>query len=259
MKKDDHNTPKLSVKLSKLPSLSPEVKFAEVRYTKGTTQFSRLVVAVDDLKNSKLKQTVRKPDSLGLEWQTFSELNADHGLALSYQILISAGFCDTTKHTIESMTAEITENVGEQSWQQIEKNLLELDKENGLREIFLQAKWVELFAEPYEELWLAAMAQHAFYVLENDFAFGYLTAQIDQKRNLESHFLRGENSIKSASLGGLARSHALQNKTHQILNEMKRLIASGQSVARSADLAHKHGFGTSQGANKKLWERHSKK
>ena len=60
MRKDDHKTPTLSVKLSKLPSSSPEVKLAKVKYTKGTTQFSRLVMSTADLKNSKLKQTEYK-------------------------------------------------------------------------------------------------------------------------------------------------------------------------------------------------------
>lgn len=259
MKKDDHSTPKLTVKKSERPSAPGEIRLKQVEYTKGTTQFSMLITSADDLKNSKMKQTECKPKSLGLEWQIFAELNENHGLSLIHEILFLEGFNYKAKHTIESMTAQICEKIGAQAWETVEKHLLELNDENGHREIFLQAKWVELFAEPYEELWLAAMAQHAFYVLENDFAFGYLTAQIDQKRKLESHFLRGENSIKSASLGGLARSNALQKKTHRTLNEMKRLIESGQSVARSADLAHKHGFGTSQGANKKLWERHSKK
>lgn len=259
MKKDDHSTPKLTVEKSELPTAPGEIRLKQVEYTKGTTQFSMLITSADDLKNSKMKQAECKPKSLGLKWQILAELNEDHGLSLIHEILFLEGFGSNTKHTIESMTAQICEKIGAQAWETVEKHLLELNDENGDREIFLQAKWVELFSEPFEELWLAAMAQHAFYVLGDDFAFGYLTAQIDQKRNLESHFLRGKNSVKSASLGGLARSNALQKKTRQTLTEMERLIASGHSVARSAKLAHKNGFGTSQSANKKLWERHSKK
>ena len=102
------------------------------------------------------------------------------------------------------------------------------------------------------------MAQHAFYVLEDDFAFGYFTAQLDQKRENETHFLRGKKSLESAKLGGKVRSSIVKPETESTLREVKRLVGAGHSLSRSAELAHRNGFGTSPSANKRLWNRHKK-
>jgi len=264
MKKHICDPLKLEVEELEYPPLlgsenpSDNVKVTKSTLTKGTARFTRTEFHADETKSNK-KQLARDSTNVALEWQSFSELGTDHGFSLSYEILHSEGFGIYGKHTSESMSADIAKKVGDSSWKRIEKHLLRLDEESGHREVFLQAGWAQLFAEPFEELWLAAMAQHAHYVLEDDFAFGYLTAQIDQKRDIEAHFLRGKKSIESASLGGLVRSSEQHKKTQQTLTEMKRLIEDGQSVARSASLAHKSGFGTSEAANKKLWTRHSKK
>lgn len=258
MKKHGRDTPKLEVEESEFPSLFGDDNFKEVTFSKGTSRFSQITfLGGNPEKNKNL--TEHEPAKIALEWQSYSELDTDHGLSLSHEILFSEGFGNSTKHTIESMSAQIAEKVGERAWKSIETHLLGLDEESGHRKVFLQAGWAQLFAEPFEELWLAAMAQHAFYVLENDFAFGYLTAQIDQKRDIETHFLRGKKSIESASLGGLARSSEQHKKTQQTLTEMNRLIENDLSIARAASLAYKNGFGTSDAANKKLWARHSKK
>ncbi len=134
----------------------------------------------------------------------------------------------------------------------------DLDDE-GKAKIFIVAAWAQLFAEPYQETWLAAMAHHAYFVHHDDFAFGYLTALLDQKKGSEEHFLRGRETLKSASLGGVARSAATKMKTNRTLAELSRLLATGHTLARASDLAFKNGFGSSPMANCKLWNRHLKK
>lgn len=202
-------------------------------------------------------------EGLALPWQGLLELDLDHGFSVSYGV-----FFDTPTGTVlnrkptADIIAEIQAELGAENWGRIDRHLAtlgdETDKE-GHRRIFLVAAWAELFTEPFCEVWLAAMAQHAYYVLQNDYAFGYLTALLGQKQQNETHFLRGKKSVVSASAGGHARAEKSRSNTQAVLRAMERYIAAGKSVARAAELAQRNGHGTSAEANRKLWHRHRKK
>jgi hypothetical protein len=132
-------------------------------------------------------------------------------------------------------------------------------KDESSIDAFIVAGWVDLFEEPFQEVWLAAMALHAYAFQENDFAFGYLIALLDQKKNSESHFLRGKQTLRSAAQGGIAKSSVTRPETLRTLTELSRLVSDGHSLARASELAFKNGFGASAAANKKLWNRNNKK
>jgi len=202
-------------------------------------------------------------DGVALHWQGYNELDEDHGFGATYGVLCDANLVALGgEKPTEDISAEIRDRIGPANWNRVEQHLSTLGEkadENGLRRVFLTAAWAELFAEPLGELWLAAMAQHAYYVEQNDFAFGYLTALLDQKQHNEDHFLRGKKGLASAGLGGQARSAQLKSATHAILSKMDRHIGAGKSIKRAADLTFRAGLGSSPSANRKLWQRHKAK
>lgn len=258
------NTDKLKTKVKEVSFESVDGVLSSTTTTlfKGAVQFTKTSYSPElaFLYEKTPQSEGDSPPKLTLDWQSYSELDTEHGMFLVYEILFSEDFGNLTKRSIENMSTQIAQKVGDQSWKTIEKHLKGFGNETELQKVFLQATWAELFAEPLEELWLAAMAQHAFFVLEDDFAFGYLIAMLDQKlNNNESHLLRGKKNIESAKLGGQAKARMQLETTKNTLQEMARLIQDGQTIARSATLAHKNGFGSSETANKRLWTRHSKK
>lgn len=96
------------------------------------------------------------------------------------------------------------------------------------------------------------LAQHAANS-GNEFAFGYLTALIDQLRDNERSYLRGESIVENARKGGAAR--AANAASQRTLAEMKSRIDNGQSVRQAAKNTSAAGFGSSGSANRKLWYR----
>ena len=201
-------------------------------------------------------------DRVGLDWQSFSELQADHGLGATFQVLFDAGFKSKGKRTAKSLSEDIKAKISPEGWGRIERHLEYLsgaEDEHGHRSIFLTAAWADLFMEKFSDVWLAAMAQHAYFVLQDDFAFGYLTALLDQQRENEEHVLRGRQTAASAKRGGQVRAMTLATTTEKTLTEMQRLITSGLSIVRAAQIAHRNGFGSSGAANRRLWSRHSRK
>lgn len=78
------------------------------------------------------------------------------------------------------------------------------------------------------------------------------------RRKYKSHIIRGKKTQAAASTGGEMRAANSREKRSSILDEMGRLIKNGRNISQSAELAAKAGFGTSQGANRKLWDRHKK-
>ena len=94
------------------------------------------------------------------------------------------------------------------------------------------AWWVELFIEPLSDVWLAAMALHA-QSEDNDFAFGYLIAQIDRRHEVEPDFLRGKKSVESGRAGGNAKARLRLPASENILSEMRQLVAKGSTVRGS--------------------------
>ena len=257
MAKREKTSPKLVIEEAEFPTLAGDQNFTEIKRTKGTVQFTSLhfppnVGVVKKIKNDNV---LKRPH---LKWQGYTELTEDHGFSLSYDVIFASAPEHSGIRNTAKLPLEIAESIGESAWARIEEYLSTLDDDSGHRDIFIRAAWAQLFAEPYEELWLAAMAQHAYYILEDDYAFGYLTALLDQKRNNEEHFMRGRKSVESAQLGGQTRAKQQSLKTAQTLHEMARLAESGQTIARAATLAFKNGFGSSEAANKRLWTRHSK-
>lgn len=259
---DDHEEfdfEEFKTKITNIPGLTPGTMFKKYEFSKLITHFTKLVPA-------KLPQPMGKNniiDGVALEWQGFSELDEDHGFSATYGVLCNTPFVSlkAEKPTSE-IVAEIEAKVGPENWSRVERHLESLGNKadkNGHRRVFLVAFWAEIFAEPFGELWLAAMAQHAYYVLENDFAFGYLTALLDQKQQNEAHFLRGKKGLDSAKRGGSARAQQSKANTQAVLHAMELHHAAGKSTARAAELALRSGHGSSAEANRKLWSRHRKK
>ncbi len=86
------------------------------------------------------------------------------------------------------------------------------------------------------------------------FYIGHLLAQMEAKGLLKS-VQRGKLTKASASKAGLAKSAVFASTRDEILFAMAPLIESGHSVANAGRIAYQRGFGTSAGANRKLWSR----
>ncbi len=259
MKKRKGEKPPVVVSEETLPGLAEGQTFRKSQFSRGAVQFSTFV---PDAPIPEWTEEERAKHDVLLKWQSYVELCDDHGQAVTFGALFDAGFLRGGDRSPTALAAEIKAEIGDVAWQGVEKHLSKLSNENDEcrhRETFLIACWAELFSEPYEELWLAAMAHHAYYVEENDFAFGYLTALLDQKRENETHFLRGKKTPESAHAGGLARRQQTTDKTRKVIHFMKPYVADGHSIANAARLAFKAGQGSSADANRKAWTRHYKK
>jgi len=259
MKKRKGEKPPVVVSEETLPGLAEGQTFRRSKFSRGAVQFSTFV---PDVPIPEWTEEERAKLGVCLKWQSYRELCDDHGFSVTYGVLHDAGFLRGGDRSPTALAAEIKAEIGDVAWQGVEKHLSKLGNESDERtrkKSFLIACWAELFSEPYEELWLAAMAHHAYYVEENDFAFGYLTALLDQKRENETHFLRGKKSLERARAGGLARGQQQTDKTRKVIHFMKHYVADGHSIANAARLAFKAGQGSSAGANRKAWSRHYKK
>ena len=203
----------------------------------------------------------------GLPWQAYRELDPDHGLGLLHTVLEETPFAyPVSPETRKRVRAIIRQKVHEKYWFVLERSLDEIadraadsEERDSLEDVILCSVWAHIETEHFSLAWLAAMARHAYWIEENEYAFGYLIALLDQKLSNESHFLRGRKSVESASQGGIARASMFHSVTEKTIGEMARLIDGGQSIARAAELAHGNGFGSSASANRKLWSRHRKK
>jgi hypothetical protein len=222
----------------------------------GIVQFSTFEVDIPDAE--KLKLIIK--EHVGLDWQRYSELQVDHGQSAICETLDPLGLYILSENKRSELLEEIKTKIPKHSWSNLQAHFRNLKNENSndLIDILIVAGWVDLFQEPFQEIWLAAMAKHAYYIEENDFAFGYLIALLDQKKNSEQHFLRGKQTLKSATLGGLAKSSSTKPQTQKTLTEISRLITTGHTASRASELAFKNGFGSSVGGNKKLWTRNRK-
>lgn len=241
------------------PGLTPGSMLKEYTFQKLLVRFTQLMPAIPPAPIDAIGPT----DGVALQWQGFYQLDADHGMQASYDVLIDANFVALSgEKPTEDIASEIRDRIGAVNWNRVERYLStfgdKTDKE-GHRRCFLIAVWAELFAEPFGELWLAAMAQHAYWVERDEFAFGYLTALLDQKKQNESHFLRGKKGLASAALGGQARAAQSKSGTQTVLMEMERHISAGKSITRAAELTCRAGLGATPEANRKLWYRHRKK
>jgi len=258
MKKRDVENPLQKITEFSLTSLTGNI-FEVTKYTKGAVQFTKNEIGLGFEKTGTGNQEF-DAKLLRLEWQAFSELKEGNSMGKCFRVIYSGKYPKFTALTKNKIVNDIRQALGDEKWKNIEKHLLQLNIECGHQTNFLEALWVELFAEPFGQLWLAVTAIHAFVVLEDDFAYGYLVSLLDQKTNdNESHLLRGKKNIESAKLGGQARSRQQNPKTTRTLQEMERLIETGLTISASANVAFKNKFGSSGGANKRLWTRHVKK
>jgi hypothetical protein len=251
-----HATPATEIEESEFEGLrGGKIKIRKAE--SGIVQFSSFLMDITNSQNKKIVFEGR----VALDWQSFSELMDDHGQATICETLHPLGLYILSVEKRSQLKSDIKSKISEAGWKGFESNLVRLQNENldeKAFEVFIVAAWVQLFEEPFQMVWLAAMAQHA-YVLQDDYAFGYLIALLDQKKNSETHFLRGKETLRSAKLGGIAKSTATRAETQRTMLELSRLVLAGHTVARASDLAFKNGLGTSATANKKLWQRNHKK
>ena len=233
-------------------------KISKKSFVKGLVSFSQASFLPDKRPSKEIKLA----KEMALDWEFYSELHEDFGQGLIFQVLDDNDLSIIDAERISKLHSEIENKVSTSAWKIFENQKIELSQngfDDGTIESFVVAVWVQLFSEPFGELWLAAMAKHAYYIKENDYAFGHLTSLLYQKQRNENDFLRGKATLNSARLGGLARSNQKKPLTQRVLSEMARLVASGKAITRSAQLAHRNGFGASAMANRKLWSRHNKK
>lgn len=198
----------------------------------------------------------------GLQWQTFTELDPDHGLQMIYEVLEATPFSGPLSARARvDILAEVNAHVGRVTsellnteFERVEKETRPEDRESH-KDIILCAVWASINYQAFEPIWLAAMAQHAYWIEHDEFACGYLIAMLDQKLTKEKDFLRGRKSVQSGAEGARNKAAVQKKRTQQICSEMRRLVVNGLSVARAAEVAHKNGFGASAAANRKLWYR----
>ena len=246
--------------MEKTPSLFAEV-FRRQHLEKGVVSFTTLPDFSKLSPNEKRRKIV-----FGLPWQAYNETNPDHGLLLIFDLLQATPFAyQVSAKTRERVREKIRRTVHKNYWRAFQHHLNELpgdvgpDERTAFEDVILCAIWADINTERFEPIWLAAMAQHAYWIEQNEYAFGYLVALLDQQRSNEPHFLRGQKAVVSASEGGKIRASKTRKSTDSVLAEMARLADNGQSISRAADLAYRNGFGASAGANKKLWYRHRTK
>jgi hypothetical protein len=231
-----------------------------VTVSKGIVTFTSIRMRPEELPPATISP--ENTQRIGLTWQSYSELQADHGEGITYGILFDEKFGNLFARSTARLLADIGSKLKPSIMVKLNRFLDEIDDEEdatGGRKIFTTAVWAEMFSEKYSEVWLAAMAQHAYYVEGNSFAFGYMSALLDKKASAERDFLRGKVTANSAGLGGKSRSSNFSSMREAVLAEMERLIGKGFSRANAARMTKEKGLGTSQAANEKLWGRHHKK
>lgn len=203
----------------------------------------------------------KPPGFGGLIWQLMSELQLGAGMDSATDIMFDDEFAALGRTEPKDVEVQLAERLGPQGWEQIKADAL---SHHGMTEdhadwpLLLIALGAEHLSEPLSVEWLAAMALHAHYIAQDDFAAGYLMALMDQRLTNEEHFERGAKSVVSAALGGKARAAAYQIQGALILSEMARFVELGHSASRAAKLAHGAGHGTSPEANRRLWVRHKR-
>jgi len=250
----------LAMKSRDLPSLSDGLVMRSVKYAKGAVRLSEFY-GVGACPASDDGEPPLEP-TFALRWQGMTELDSDHGMSIICGTLMDADLWILRPSRRNELFLQVKGRLNESSWAQVSESLRQTateEDEDDVRDVVLVGLWAELFAEPLSDLWLAAMAYHAYFVERNDFAFGYLTAQLDQRRETEKDFLRGRKSVESGRAGAEIRAKHSHAETERVLREIKRLVQRGHSISRAASIAAHGGVGSSPSANRKLWERHSKK
>jgi hypothetical protein len=224
-------------------------------HTGIATEYSRGIVTLSrDTWSALPAETPPKMTSamFALEYEHMNELHSELGYAEISGPLIKAGLWMLGPENRQRLVEEIKSELSAAVFEALSHRL---DPAIPGHDPFIIGLWAELFEEPLTDLWLAAMAYHAQYV-GNEFAYGYLTAMLSQRKMAESDVIRGRKTMESSRTGGAARGRLTQAGTQRVLTSMSELIAKGHSVNRAAALTADRGVGTSSGANRKLWLRH---
>jgi hypothetical protein len=250
--------PSLVSQTHEIPALFGDRMLRSTEFARGVVRLTESFVSLAPTHLA----TETPPTEFGLHWQGMHQTDSDHGYSVACGVLSEAGLwlLDATRR--KSLAREVNARVSPAIWRLLEARIDPDPMDDdavAMSDTLLVAVWAELFAEPLTDIWLAAMAMHAHHVERNDFAFGYLIAQIDHRRATESDFLRGKKSVDSGKLGGAARKSATAARTRKTIAEMRNLVGRGMSVRRAAELVAKRGVGASTEANKKLWNRHLNK
>jgi hypothetical protein len=248
----------LTVRRSVVPGINPNTEMHATSYAKGIIRLSEFF----GLGNAPTLPSSRPPSeaTFGLHYQCMSELQVDHGMATISEVLVDADLWILDRAQRETMLSEIEANVPPAVWPMVLERLQPpVEGDEDLHDPLIVALWGEIFVEPLSDTWLAAMARHAYHVERDEFAFGYLTAQLDHRRQTERDFLRGRKSVESGKVGAEISAKRHSATTARVLDEMKRIQGSGHTISRAADIAADRGIGTSAAANRKLWNRHLKK
>ncbi|WP_417435317.1 hypothetical protein [Hoeflea sp.] len=193
---------------------------------------------------------------LKLEWQDAVELQAANGFISCAVVLNGAEYGGLGRKPIEKIKADILRLLGKDGFAHFEAVAPPIgatDKGPNLHAIFFRATWVQFFAEKLSIDWLAAMAEHAYFVKNDEFAFGYMTALLDQKRGKERFFMSGAKSSAGASDAGKARSAKYKAQRAMVIREMLPLVKEHGNISLAAEIAAKRGIGKSKNANRKLW------
>jgi hypothetical protein len=236
-------------------SLPEGFTIRSVRYKKGSIRFSESYSLQRPLPPA--PESYKAENNLGLP--RLHELNADHGLSIIFRILKDANLSQLTSKKINKLITDIRSRVSPEKWTEIRLQLAHIKKLGQDRETFVVSLWADLFFQPFSDLWLAAVAQRAHYVEEDDYAFGYLTAQLDRRGEFESHYIRGQAIYENARRGGEIRASQKAPGSQRILTFMRRLVNDGQSVKKAARSAYDQKLGSSPEANRRLWNRHKNK
>jgi hypothetical protein len=257
----DHNRPLVTerkeweaVKAGLIAELEDGLTMRSVSLERGSVRFSELSSTETLPAISAVSQTAEH--GFALQWESFTQLDADHGLLVINSILREAGLTNLPPPELDELIEEIRLKVGPKRWSEIGACLTSIDKLGQDREALIVAVWTDLFVEKLSDVWLAAMAQYAYYVKEADYAFGYLTAQLNRRQEFELHFIRGKKIVENARMGGHTKASRSARTTDGVLREMRQLVANGMKVGKAAELAFRKGKGTSPGANVRLFNRH---
>jgi hypothetical protein len=217
----------------------------------------------------KTKQIIAGSESSGefksFDWIEFDQLDYEYGLNLAFDVLresriyVFSGERESINPFVELELIEAIGKNGRESVDLIKDHISEEGGNINLVNVCLIANWAEYFSHRFGELWIAAMAQHAYFIQKDNYKFGYLVALLIQKRENESNFLRGEIGLISASAGGKARAKQVAPTTKAVLKFMEEKIANGSSVQAAARWAHQKGLGASPIANVQHWKRRPKK
>lgn len=258
--KERDGKPDLKAAFRPWPWYDSNAKLTRTDFSSGIASFSQTSFESQPVRTFDIDPENGK---VRLKWERLWELESSGSASLSFELLSEAGFFAGGEMSIGRMRSEITEKVTESVSEAISGQYQELVGDGGVcgqGEVYLVAVWAQLFAEPFDLIWLAAMALHAYSVERNDFAFGYLSAIIHQKMDKEGHYLRGKKTLRSASEGGQASSRMSRPRTAELVAAMQGYVDRGSTAANAARLAfNKDKLGTSISANRKAFARHRSK